>query len=116
MLNREHVTDALKFWEPARLFYNLALVATVVWQFMPFFNGVAPFRHDVIALLPQLIVLAGLANVAFCAAYPIDLFVQASDFRPSRGVWRLVIFAAGAIVGVSLAWLMSGGIVAGSVI
>ncbi len=114
MLNREHVTDALKFWEPARLVYNLALVATVVWQFMPFINGAMTLRYNALELLPQLIVLAGLANVAFCAAYPIDLLVQASDFRPSRGVWRVAIFIAGTLVGVSLAWLMSGGMVAGS--
>lgn len=116
MLNREHVTDALKFWEPARVVYNLALAATAIWQFMPLFNGAMAIRPDAMALLPQLIVLAGLANLVYCVAYPIDLFVQASDFRPSRGVWRLVIFTCGAILGVSLAWLMSGGMMAGSAI
>jgi len=114
VLNREHVTDALKFWEPARLAYNLALAATVAWQFAPLYSGETAFRYNALELVPQLIVLAGLANLVFCAAYPLDLFVQASDFRASRGVWRLVILTTGTLMGVSLAWLMSSGIVAGA--
>ena len=75
--------DAIRFWEPRRLIYNLVLAAvTVVWL-------VATWPHFRAALtLSSLLlfaILALLANVCYCAAYLVDLPMQLSS--PSS-VWR----------------------------
>src|ERR1700680_2524134 len=75
--------DAIRFWEPRRLIYNLVLAAvTVVWL-------VATWPHFRVALtLSSLLlfaILALLANVCYCAAYLVDLPMQLSS--PSS-VWR----------------------------
>jgi hypothetical protein len=42
-----------------------------------------------------LFLLAVLANVAYCAAYPVDVFVQASGFRERWLKYRWVLFFIG---------------------
>jgi hypothetical protein len=73
---REYVTDAIKFWESWRLLYNLALATIVVIYF-----GLA-YPHSKTALTVDfclgLFLLAVIANIAYCAAYIVDIFVQAS--------------------------------------
>ncbi len=91
MLNREHVTDALRFWELARLPYNLillAIVAGAMWL------GEQDLRAWV-ALAPSFLVLAVAANLAYCTAYPVDLLVQASDFRTQWRELRWLAWGAG---------------------
>jgi hypothetical protein len=80
---RSYLHDAIKFWEPRRIPYNLVLTAvTVVWftldwsHFRPGFN---------LQLLLALVILAGLANICYCAAYLVDIPLQHSSFR---AVWR----------------------------
>ena len=51
----------------------------------------------------RFIILAALANVAYCAAYPIDLFVQASDFRDLWRAYRWIVWAAGTLFALMLA-------------
>lgn len=75
--------DAIRFWEPRRLIYNLILAAvTVVWL-------VATWPHFRPALtLSSLLlfaILALLANVCYCAAYLVDLPMQLSS---PNSVWR----------------------------
>jgi hypothetical protein len=83
------VRDAIGYWEPRRLWYNVALtVLTVAWvvftwpHFRPAFT---------LASLGKLIVLAALANVCYSAAYLVDLPIQQSSFRDrwQRGRWVL---------------------------
>lgn len=83
------VTNAIRYWERGRIFYNLALavvVATVSalnWQTI----------SDRVSLdrLLELFMLVVLANVAYCAAYVADLLAQLSDFRQNwiRSRWIL---------------------------
>ena len=61
---RDYATEAIRYWEPRRLFYNLFLVLVV-------------------------------ANVAYCAAYLVDLFVQASAFRSHWRQFRWLLFGLG---------------------
>ncbi len=68
------LTDAIRFWEPRRLIYNLVLaVVVVVWI-------VASWPHFRPALTPHslllLSILALLANVCYCAAYLVDIPMQ----------------------------------------
>jgi hypothetical protein len=105
LLAREHVTSALRFWEPARLLYNLVLLAVVlVWL------GTSVVTVPRAGPTLGLIVLAAAANLVYCLAYPVDLFVQTSDFRDGwRRFGRPLLFVAGLVIAVALALLSLGG-------
>jgi len=80
---QELLRDALRYWEPRRLGYNAVLGAIVlgwvVFTWPHFRSALAP------GPLAQLLVLAALANLCYCAAYLIDVPVQHSRLR---GAWR----------------------------
>jgi len=85
---REIFTDALRFWEWRRPFYNLALAAVVITEFTrkwPLSKLSLSF-----GIVLHIFILAVLANVAYCAAYLVEIFVQFSDFREP---WRRYRFA-----------------------
>jgi hypothetical protein len=68
---RDYLGNAIRYWEPRRILYNLLLVAIVVVHFvkgLPFSKTVVQFDS-----LLLLFVLAVLANVAYCAAYVPDV-------------------------------------------
>jgi small-conductance mechanosensitive channel len=99
MLARATVTDSIRFWETGRLFYNLALLTAV--------GAVLALTRDYGAvffeLLPTFIFFAVIANVLYCAAYPVDLLAQASDFQLSWRKWRWALWVVGALFAVMLA-------------
>jgi len=71
---RAFLTDAIRFWEPRRVIYNLVLaVVVVIWlvaswpHFRPMFT-----LHSLLLLT----ILALLANVCYCAAYLVDIPMQ----------------------------------------
>src|SRR5260370_12753427 len=71
---RAFLTDAIRFWEPRRLIYNLLLaVVVVVWivATWPHFRSVFTL-HSLLLLS----ILALLANVCYCAAYFVDIPMQ----------------------------------------
>ena len=78
-----YVANALRYWEPRRLAYNAVLACIVVAQFVVDL----PTSRDKLSfdLLLGLFILAVLANVAYCAAYIADLFVQ---FSGLDAAWR----------------------------
>lgn len=98
---RESMTNAIRFWEPWRLVYNLVLAAVVVGYFVAGYPATKG-QLSVDAAL-GLFVLAVIANVAYCAAYPVDVFVQASGFREAWQRGRWVLFAIGTIFAAVLA-------------
>jgi len=87
---RGFLTDAMRFWEPRRLIYNLLLaVVVVIWI-------VASWPHFRPALtlhsLLLLFILALLANACYCAAYFVDLAMQSLSVgttlkRQRWGLW-----------------------------
>jgi hypothetical protein len=87
---RAFLTDAIRFWEPRRLFYNLVLaVVVVVWLVASW-----PHFRPVFALhsLLLLSILALLANVCYCAAYLLDIPMQTLSVgdalrRQRWGLW-----------------------------
>lgn len=92
--------EAVRFWEPRRIWYNAALMFVVVlwvalsWpHFRPALN---------LIVLGKMLALAGLANICYCAAYVAEFFVQAA--LPAT-MWRRVRIAIW-IVGMLLALLM----------
>jgi len=106
VLNRDHITDALQYWEPARIVYNLVLALITAGMFGPqLISGAMPFSDVSVA---SLVVLAVLANIAYSVVYPIDLFVQASAFRDARNYWRGAIWGVGTLFAAALTWIIAG--------
>jgi hypothetical protein len=90
---RDYLSNAIRYWEPRRIFYNLLLAAVVVIHFvreLPFSKTVLQFNT-----LLLLFLLAVLANVAYCAAYVPDVFAQMSGVRDSWLRYRWVVFLIG---------------------
>lgn len=82
---KDSIGDAIRFWEPRRLLYNAILAAVVV---IYFWIGLPSSKQNLNAdFALGLFLLAVVANVAYCAAYLVDVFVQMSAFRD---VWRNV--------------------------
>jgi hypothetical protein len=80
---RESFADAMRYWEPRRLVYNLVLIAvTFAW-----IAGTWPHFRPALTLsaLPPMAVLALLANVCYCAAYLVDIPFQRSSLG---AVWK----------------------------
>lgn len=97
---RDYLGNAIRYWEPQRILYNLLLAAIVVIHFvkeLPFSKTVVQFNS-----LLLLFVLAVLANVAYCAAYVPDVFAQMSSLRNSWLGYRWVVFAVGLVFAAAL--------------
>jgi hypothetical protein len=113
VVNREHISDALRFWEMARVPYNLVLVGIVVWFVWQMLSAQVGDAWGYV-LTPWMLILAVLANVAFCVVYPVDLFVQASSFRDARGAWRAVLWLTGTALASAFAWLIMDAVATGA--
>jgi hypothetical protein len=75
--------DALRYWEPRRVAYNLAMTAVagaVVLRTWPHFQPAFTLQS-----VPPLAVLAALANLCYCAVYVVEFMV---DQSASDGLWR----------------------------
>ena len=88
----EILRDAIRYWEPRRLWYNVALTAltaacvVVTWpHFRPAFTLSSLFKLTVLAIL---------ANVCYSAAYLVDVPMQWSSFRAAwqQRRWVLGLF------------------------
>jgi hypothetical protein len=91
---RETLTDAIRYWEPRRILYNLALVAIV----LAYFSRSYPASKEALLSVDGalfIFILAVLANVAYCAAYVVDIFAQWSEFRPVWLKYRWVLLLVG---------------------
>jgi len=90
---RERATEAIRYWEPRRVAYNVVLFAIVAIYFylgLPHSRQMAGINGILLLFL-----LAVLANVAYCAAYVVDLFAQLSGFREEWRRYRWILFAIG---------------------
>jgi len=90
---REFLSNAIRYWEPRRIPYNLVLAVIVVVHYvlgLPFSKSALQFNT-----LLLLFALAVLANVAYCAAYIPDVFAQMSGLRDSWLRFRWVVFVVG---------------------
>lgn len=94
-LAREYLTDSIRYWEPRRIVYNVFLALIFLLHYfldLPRSKGAASLDS-----LLLLIVLVVLANVAYCAAYVVDVFAQASTLRDSWRTHRWVLFTVGLV-------------------
>ena len=90
--SRGLLADAIRYWEPRRIVYNLVLAAVVLaWIVLSW-----PHFRPALALssLPPMVFLALVANVCYCAAYLVDISFQDSSLgavwkRRRWGLWLL---------------------------
>lgn len=100
---REISTDALRYWEKGRVVYNLALlVVTAVTAVTTVGVSVIETRHVTYCVI-ALVVLAVVANLLYCVVYPIDVFIQLSEFREAWRRWRWVLLVIGTLFACMLA-------------
>lgn len=98
---RNRFADSLRFWEPRRLFYNLALAAVVLlWITLSW-----PHFRPALTLLSlfQLAILALLANACYCAAYLVDLPIQLSSLSAAWKRRRWALWTIGTLFALLLA-------------
>jgi hypothetical protein len=95
---RQAATDAVKFWEPRRILYNLTLTIVVLacfWVEYP--ESKMVLRDGLLDLALIVFVLAVLANVAYCAAYFVDIFAQFTAYREAWQKYRWALFVLGTV-------------------
>ena len=95
------IVDAVRFWEPRRLLYNLALTAVVMNWLLSTWPHFRPAMTPLSLL--QLSVLAVLANVCYCAAYLADVPMQYAARTALRKKLRWGLWLAGTFLAVMFA-------------
>jgi hypothetical protein len=99
-------TEAIRYWEPRRIIYNLILVAVVI----AWIGSTWPHFRDALTLQSLLLVfiLAMLANLCYCAAYLADIPIRYSAFHGAWRRWRWFLWLGGTIFAVVLAnyWIV----------
>lgn len=103
---KDIITDALRYWEPRRIPYNLLLGVIALWRVLPL---VEAFHGDAIPdwIWVQLLILGLEANILYCAAYVVDVFVQMSDFQAIWRRYRWLLWVGGMAIGAGLAWVFA---------
>jgi hypothetical protein len=90
---RESLAGAIRYWESRRLIYNAVLAAIVLTYFaLNYPSTKSLVSIDSVLFLFLLVVLA---NVAYCAAYVVDIFVSASSYREQWKNRRWIVFVIG---------------------
>jgi hypothetical protein len=93
---REALTDAIKYWEPRRIIYNVVLAAIVLTYFVLNYPASKAMLLSVDGVLFVLI-LAVLADIAYCATYAADIFAQLSGFRFVWLKYRWILLVIGVL-------------------
>lgn len=108
MALRRCITDAIRYWEPRRLLYNAVLAAVTGVVLYLDSKTSSKELESLSNAWPMLIFFAVLANLCYCAAYPVDIFVQMSDFRKAWHRLRWVLFITGTAFAAMLAAYVAG--------
>jgi hypothetical protein len=88
--------EAARFWEPRRIWYNVALFAVVLlWLGLTW-----PHFRPALTLeaFGKMTVLALLANVCYCAAYLVEFFVQSLPSDGGRRRFRWAVWILGMLL------------------
>ncbi len=101
------VTDSIKFWEKGRLIYNIILTLIVIGFFIVGIMQGKKIAYLNISL--GLFVLAIGANILYCSAYFIDIFIQLSAFQEFWKKYRWVLLVLGILLASIFAWVVSNG-------
>jgi cytochrome bd-type quinol oxidase subunit 2 len=93
--------DAIRFWEPRRLVYNLVLAVVVVLWLVTSWPHFRPVLN--LSSLPLLAILALLANACYCAAYLLDIPMQSRSVGNSLRRQRWGLWVIGTLFAILLA-------------
>ena len=96
---RDIISESIRYWEPRRIVYNLVLALVVLYVAATHWSSFSALTRHPIA---GLICMAAAANVLYCTAYVVDLFVQMSNFQKVWKRYRWVVLAAGTILAVTV--------------
>ena len=108
MALKTHITEALRYWEPRRIVYNLVLALITAYYAVPAALKERDFSW--IDGILGLFVLAIIANILYCAAYPVDIFIQMSDFKDIWIKFRWLLFLTGVALAGIFTWFICSGI------
>lgn len=100
MITRTALEDAAAFWEAGRLAYN-GVLAAAVFAYASMFNA----WMQIGAQFGAIVVMGAVANVLYCAAYPVDLVAQATPLAGAWRRWRWVAWMCGMLLALPLALL-----------
>jgi len=92
--------DRIRYWEYRRLYYNLVLAAVFAfWVAMGWthFHGAFTFPN-----LVALVFLAFIANLMYCAAYPVDFIFENLSFGELWRRYRFGLWIAGTLLAIVL--------------
>lgn len=109
---QEIAADAIEFWERQRITYNVILLLVVSVVFVVHAPGF--LQRASVDFFLALFLLAVLANVAYCAAYPVDVFVQRSGLRAACRRVRRALLLVGTLFAGVLAQFIARGMVGGA--
>lgn len=104
---RDALTDAIRYWEPRRVAYNLVLAGVVAAHAAVAWLGPDPMPAITSDAVLSVFLLAVLANVAYCAAYIPDVPAQLSGFRSEWLRIRFAVFCIGVAFAAILAHFYS---------
>jgi len=100
-LNRRYLRTAARYWELRRIAYNVALLVLAgAWVYLTWPAFAAALTG---ATLLDLLLIAVLANIAYCVVYLVDVLVQRSTWRTGWLRHRWVLWVAATVVAVVLA-------------
>jgi hypothetical protein len=88
-----YAAEALRYWEPRRLFYNAVLAAVVGAHVV--FKWSAIQQRLTFNMFLGLFFLAVLANVCYCVVYAVDLFVRFSGLQEAWEKARIIVLLIG---------------------
>jgi hypothetical protein len=98
---REILSDAIRYWEPRRIAYNVVLALVVIaWIAFSWPHFRPMMRFESLVLMA---VLAVWANICYCAAYLADVSMQFSFFRQRWLRWRWGLWTGGMLFAILLA-------------
>src|ERR1017187_4623321 len=98
---REAAGDALRYWEPRRIAYNILLTAVVIGWIV---TAWPPFRNAVtLPAIRIMHVLALLANLCYCGAYLVDIALLRSSLTARWLRCRPLLWLAGTLFATVLA-------------
>jgi hypothetical protein len=102
-----YVARGLRYWERRRIIYNVVLAVVVLGNFVFAWPGSRLALS--VNLLLGIFVLAVLANVAYCAAYLPDIFVQFSGLDSALRWTRTILLVVGTAFAATIAHFFAHG-------
>ena len=102
-----YAANALRYWEPRRLIYDAVLALVVIGHVAVRWpaSRAALTVDNVLGLF----ILAVLANVAYCAVYIPDLFVQFSGLDEAWRKGRVVVLIIGTAFAATITHFVASG-------